>query len=223
MPSSNYGAPSSATIDDRWLLFLSAASSYGTFLCPYYDLLHCPGLRLRCSLPSSASLVFLGIMYYPCPHLLCVCHLAKANTLDSKQKKKAIRLFFVCLSGYRRGWKHRRVVLPLAPTHNVTLRNVRKILGPVSESFRREKHISAEFDGRVLHRSKKSCIYKKIPPPHHHLTFLFLTPRSSFFLCECAFMIPNYHVIARFWVWGGSCLFGDLRLSGKLVTTLGVQ
>ena len=91
MPSSNYGAPSSATIDDRWLLFLSAASSYGTFLCPYYDLLLCPGLRLRCSLPSSASLVFLGIMYHPCPHLLWYCHLAKA-----KKKNKAIRLFFVC-------------------------------------------------------------------------------------------------------------------------------
>ena len=124
------------------------------------------------------------------------------------------------LYGYGGGWKHRRVVLPLAPTHNFTLRNVPKILRPVSESFRREKHIAAEFDGRVLHRSKKVAYTKKY---HHHLTFLFLTPRSSFFVCECAFMIPNYHMIARFWVWGGSYSFGDLRLSGKLVTTLGAQ
>ena len=29
-------------------------------------------------------------------------------------------------------------------------------------------------------------------------------------------------MVARFWVWGGSCPFGDLRLSGKLLTTLGV-
>ena len=31
-------------------------------------------------------------------------------------------------------------------------------------------------------------------------------------------MIPNYQKIARFWFWGGSYPFDDLRLSGKLLT-----
>ena len=84
------------------------------------------------------------------------------------------------ISGYRRGWKHRRVVLPLAPTHNFTLRNIPKILRPVSESFRREKPIAVEFDGRVLHRSKKSCIYKKIPPPPNF--FVSYSPELVFFV-----------------------------------------
>ena len=51
--------------------------------------------------------------------------------------------------------------LRLAHPHNFTLRNAPTILRPVSESFRWEQPISAEFDGRVLHRNKKSCIYKK--------------------------------------------------------------
>ena len=67
----------------------------------------------------------------------------------------------IYISGYRPGTKHRPPVLRKSPTHNCTLRNVPKILRPVSESFRREQPIAVEFDGRVLHRNKKSCIYKK--------------------------------------------------------------
>ena len=39
---------------------------------------------------------------------------------------------------------------------------------------------AAEFDGRVLHRSKKSCIYKKIPPPPNFFVSYF--PELVFFV-----------------------------------------
>ena len=66
------------------------------------------------------------------------------------------------------------------PTHNCTLRNVPKILRPVSESFRREQPIAVEFDERVLHRNKKSCIFKKIPPPPNF--FVSYSPELVFFV-----------------------------------------
>ena len=84
------------------------------------------------------------------------------------------------LSGYRRGSKYRRPALRLAPTRNSTLRNFPKNLRPVSESFRREQPIAVEFDERVLHRSKKSCMYKKIPPPPNF--FVSYSPELVFFV-----------------------------------------
>ena len=84
------------------------------------------------------------------------------------------------ISGYRPGTKHRPPVLRKSPTHNCTLRNALTNLRPVSESFRWEQPIAAEFDGRVLHRSKKSCIYKKIPPPPNF--FVSYSPELVFFV-----------------------------------------
>ena len=102
----------------------------------------------------------------------------KRQTRQKKQLRCGIYIF--ALWCYRRGWKHRRPVLPLAPTHNFTLRNVPKILRPVSESFRREQPIAVEFDERVLHRNKKSCIFKKIPPPPNF--FVSYSPELVFFV-----------------------------------------
>ena len=119
-----------------------------------------------------------------------------------------------------RGTKHRPPVLLNYPHITALWETFQKFWDRFRRAFDESSPLPLSLMSVCCIETKRVAYSKKY---HHHLTFLFLTPRSSFFLCEWAFVIPNYHMIARFWVWGASCSFGDLRLSGKLVTTLGVQ
>ena len=91
--------------------------------------------------------------------------------------------------------------LRLTHPHNFTLRNAPTILRPVSESFRWEQPIAAEFDGRVLHRNKKSCMYKKIPPPPNF--FVSYSPELVFFV-RMAPYDTKVHMVSL--IMGSGCL-----------------